>query len=149
MKAKDLMSAPAIAVQPETPLKEIVQILSERGIGTVPVVDGAGRVMGLIGWGELFPTTRYIKASDVRAPVLFKRVIDLQTMAEHYKHAAEKTAQDIMAPCPHCADVEDRVQELVKVMVEENLHMLPILNEDRLVGVLTRSDFIRFLAKVL
>lgn len=149
VRAQDVMSAPAIAVRPDTTLKEIVQLLSARQISSVPVVDDDARVLGIIGWSELFPGTRFIKAPDVRAPVLFKRVVDVNNLTGSYKQAAELTAQDMMSPLSVCGDLDDRVETLVKIMVEEELHMIPILREDRLVGVVTRSDFIRYLAEEL
>jgi CBS domain-containing protein len=43
VKAKDVMSGPAIAVRPDASLREVVRILAERRISGVPVVEGAGR----------------------------------------------------------------------------------------------------------
>ena len=139
----------AITVQPHTTLKEIMQLLSSRQISSVPVVDAEGRVLGIIGWTELFPSTRYIRASDVRAPALFKQVTDPQQIVATYKAAAGLTAKEIMSTQFVCRGIGDNLNELIYTMAEEKLHMIPIVHAGRLIGVVTRTDVVRFLAKEL
>jgi CBS domain-containing protein len=149
MLAKELMSSPVITVQPDATLKEIVQLLSHRQISSVPVVDADEQVLGIIGWTELFPSTRYVGSPDVRAPAVFNRITDPQNIVESYQAAAGFTASEIMSPDFVYRDVDDNLDELIYTMAEEKLHMIPIVQEGRLVGVVTRTDVVRFLAKAL
>ncbi|MEJ5330848.1 MAG: CBS domain-containing protein [Desulfobaccales bacterium] len=52
-RAADLMSAPAVTVAPDTPLREILQLFDTRHINRVPVADAAGRLQGIITRGDL------------------------------------------------------------------------------------------------
>lgn len=131
------------------PLKGIIHLLSSHDISGVPVVDTGGKVTGMISWRELFPGIKTIRRPDVRIPVLFKEIIDLKQTVDSYKQAIHLTAKDIMSHSPVCVDAEDHIGEVVWTMVQDNLYMVPVLEGDTLVGILTRRDFIRFLAQEL
>jgi CBS domain-containing protein len=149
VKVKDLMSAPVITVKADTPLKEIIHLLSAHDISGVPVVDADEKVMGMISWPELFPQVKTITRPEIRVPVLFREIVDLKYTLDSYKASAHLTARDIMSPFPVVVDVEDLIVEVVWTLVLDNLYMVPVLEGDRLVGILTRRDFIRFLAQEL
>lgn len=51
--AKDLMTSPAITVQGSTTLKEIAALLTARKVNRVPVVDAAGKLIGIVSRGDL------------------------------------------------------------------------------------------------
>jgi CBS-domain-containing membrane protein len=54
-QAREIMTAPAVTVREETPVSEIGRIFSEKGINRVPVVDGEGRVVGIVSRADLIP----------------------------------------------------------------------------------------------
>ncbi len=149
MKVKQLMSAPVITVNTDTPLKEIIQLLSTHDISGVPVVDADSKVIGMISWRELFPRIKTITRPEIRVPVLFREIVDLKYTLDSYKESVHLTAKDIMSPAPIVVDVDDLIGEVVWTLVLDNLYMVPVLEGDTLVGILTRRDFIRFLAQEL
>ena len=55
MRAREVMSSPVVTVPPDAPLKEVAAILVERGINAVPVVDGEGRLVGIVSEADLLP----------------------------------------------------------------------------------------------
>lgn len=149
MKVRDLMSAPVITTNADMPLKEIIELLSSHDISGVPVVDTDGKLTGMISWPELFPAVKTITRPEIRVPVLFKEIVDLKSTLDSYKESRHLTAKDIMSPSPIYVDVDDYIGEVVWTMVQDDLYMVPVLEGDRLVGILTRRDFIRFLAQEL
>lgn len=149
MKVKNFMSAPAITIDADATLKEIVHLLSSHQISGVPVVDDDGKLIGMISWHELFPSVKNIRPPDVRIPVLFNEIVDLKNMVDSYKQFAHFKARHLMSPSPVCVDADDPIGHVVWTMVQNNLYIIPVLSGDALVGVLTRRDFIRFLAQEL
>lgn len=149
MKVRDLMSTPAITVTADMPLKEIIHLLSDRDISGVPVVDTDGKVMGMISWPELFPRVKTYRRPEVRIPVLFREIVDLKNTVNSYKQSIHLTAKDIMSPFPIFVDVDDNIGEVVWTMVQDDLYTVPVLEGETLAGILTRRDFIRFLAQEL
>jgi CBS domain-containing membrane protein len=55
--ARDIMSAPAVSVGPETPVRDIAAVFTERGINRVTVIDSAGRLLGLVSRGDIVRAT--------------------------------------------------------------------------------------------
>ena len=53
MQAKDVMTAPAITVTPDTTVQQIAKLLLKRGISAVPVLDAGGRLAGIVSEGDL------------------------------------------------------------------------------------------------
>ena len=55
--AQDIMSAPAVTVAPDTPVKDIAALLTQQGINRVAVTDPAGRLLGLVSRGDIVKAT--------------------------------------------------------------------------------------------
>jgi predicted transcriptional regulator len=85
----------------------------------------------------------------VYVPVLFREIVDLRNTLDSYKESTHLTAKDIMTPLPLFVDVEDNIGEVVWTMVQDDLYMVPVLEGEKLAGILTRRDFVRFLAQEL
>jgi CBS domain-containing membrane protein len=56
--AKDLMTTPAITVPPETPVRDIAALLTQKSINRVAVADPGGRLLGLVSRGDIIQATR-------------------------------------------------------------------------------------------
>jgi CBS domain-containing membrane protein len=56
--AGDLMTSPAITVAPETPVRDIAMLFTQRGINRAPVTDPDGRLLGLVSRGDIVKATR-------------------------------------------------------------------------------------------
>lgn len=149
MKVRHLMTAPVITVDADMPLKEIIRVLSTNDISGAPVVDTDGKVIGMISWPELFPRIRMIGRPAVHIPVLFREIVDLKNTVDSYKLSTHLTAKDIMSTSPIVVDVDDLVGEVVWTMVQGDLYMVPVMDGDTLAGIITRRDFVRFLAQEL
>jgi len=61
-KAEDIMSSPAIAVRPDTPVKELAAIFMEKNINRVPVTDREGRLLGIVSRGDVIRATTLPRA---------------------------------------------------------------------------------------
>jgi CBS domain-containing membrane protein len=55
--AQDIMNSPAVTVAPDTPVKDIAMLLTQKGINRVPVTDPAGRLLGLVSRGDIVKAT--------------------------------------------------------------------------------------------
>lgn len=143
------MSTPVITAHADMSLKEIINLLNANDISGVPVIDADGKVIGMISWPELFPRIRMVGRPSVHIPVFFREIVDLKNTLESYKESAHLKAKDIMTPLPVFVDIEDNIGEVVWTMVQDDLYMVPVLEGDTLAGILTRRDFVRFLAREL
>jgi CBS domain len=87
---KDLMTTPVVTVGPATPFKEIVARLAEHRVSAVPVVDDAGRVLGVVSEADLLLKEEH-PDPDADLPLIWTR----RRRAEHDK-AAAAVARDLM-----------------------------------------------------
>ncbi|HRA68686.1 MAG TPA: CBS domain-containing protein, partial [Caldilinea sp.] len=138
-----VMRKEATTVQPDAPVAEIVTLLLERGVRSLPVVDGAQRLVGIITDGDLLHraglTTRIglqreLPDDQARALLLALRQSPL-------------TAREIMSTPVFSVQTDEPVRTAVERMVKHNLKRLPVVNEDeRLMGMVSRIDIFRMVA---
>ncbi len=144
----DVMSRDPIVVKSETPLKEAVQILAERRISGLPVVDDAGKLVGIISETDLM-----WQETGVTPPayiMFLDSVIYLQNPGNYERDLHKvlgQTVGEVMSKNPITISANKSLKEAAKVMQEHNVHRLPVLDsEGQVIGILTRGDVIRAMA---
>jgi CBS domain-containing protein len=147
MKASDVMTTEVVTVHATTSVDEIARLLMRRAIGGVPVVDAHRRVIGIVTERDLFLKEKGIPFSAVKIPTMFKQWVDPRQLDEIYELARQHTAADVMTPEVVCADPDDDIGQVAWLMVEGNLKHIPVACDGRLVGMITRTDMIRPMAR--
>ena len=144
----EVMTADPITVSPQTSLQEAIQILAEKKVGGLPVVDEQGTLVGVISETDLT-----WQATGVDAPpyVMFlDSVIYLQNPLKHNEEvhkALGQTVEDAMSDRPVTIKADRLVREAAKLMHEKKLRRLPVVDEQsKLVGIITQGDVIRMMA---
>lgn len=147
MKVHDIMIRDVISICVDTTVDEIAKVLNEHRIGGAPVVDKERRVIGIVCESDLFLREKGLPFSAVKIPTLFKRWVDPDRLAEIYEGARHHTAADVMTTNVVCVDVDDTVGHAALLMVQRNIKRIPVLQDGMLVGIITRTDIIRLLAR--
>jgi len=144
----DVMTHNPITVRSETPLKEAVQILAERRISGLPVLDHADKLVGVISetdlmWQETGMTPpAYIMFLDsviyLQNPIAYER--DLHKVLG-------QTVGEVMSKNPVTIFPEKTVKEAASIMHQKSIHRLPVVDQTgEVIGILTRGDIIRTMA---
>ncbi len=118
----DLMSYPVFSVSPDTPMKEVAILLREKGCSGFPVTEGS-KVLGIISRRD-FRKAR--KKSQMKAPV-----------------------KAFMSTAVQKVDLETGIFSAVKIMVREDIGRLPVVENGNLIGIITRSDTMRYYYNLL
>jgi len=145
----DIMTADPIVVQPEMPLSQAIQILAERRISGLPVVDQSGKLMGVISETDLM-----WQETGVRSPAfitILDSVIFLENPAKHEEElhkALGQTVGEVMTQKAIVTITADRsIREAAQLMHDRQVRRLPVVDTaDRVVGIVTRGDIIRHMA---
>ena len=144
----EIMTTDPITVSPKTSLQEAIQILAEREISGLPVVDDDGQLVGIISETDLT-----WQATGVEAPpyVMFlDSVIYLQNPAKHNQEvhkALGQTVGDAMSERPTTVKGDRLVREAARIMHEKKVRRLPVVNDrSQLIGIITQGDVIRMMA---
>jgi CBS domain-containing protein len=135
MRAREIMSTPVITADPETPLKEVAEILARHRITGVPVVDGRGHLVGIISESDF---VRKMEGEQHRGLLgslaeALGKTQKLQTQA----------ASDVMTTRVVTGGPETSVRELTRLMSAHDVNRIPIVEEGRVIGIVTRADILR------
>ncbi|MBP2586149.1 CBS domain-containing protein [Streptomyces sp. PvR006] len=132
-----LMTREVVGVRGDTPFKDIARTLSQHRVTAVPVVDGDGRVLGVVSEGDLLRKT----ADQAATPGGLAAVPDLETW-ERVK--AEGTrAEELMSAPAVCARPEWTVAEAARLMEVQKIKRLVVVDgDDHLLGIVSRRDLL-------
>jgi CBS domain-containing protein len=139
MKIKDVMVGEVTTVAPETSLKDVAAILAERGISGLPVVDGAGQVVGVVSEADILMKER---TREQRRGGVIGWLLEPKNTEEAAKLAARTAAEAMTSPAV-TIEPESSVAKAAALMVERGVNRLPVVKNGELVGIVTRADLVR------
>jgi CBS domain-containing protein len=140
MKVSDLMTTDVATVAPETALKEVAGLLIERGISGAPVVEG-DRVVGVVSERDILFKER--SSTGLHRGVL-AWLMDETDLTIKFD---ARTAREAMSSPPVTIASGRQVADAARLMLDENISRLPVVDSGRLVGILTESDLVRAFAR--
>jgi CBS domain-containing protein len=141
MEVRDVMSRGVISVRPETPLKDVARIMVERGISGVPVVDDEGAVLGVVSEADFVIKER--GTEGIHRRLLARFIGDSErTELEFAKVVAEHAGSAMSTPAI-TIDADAPLREAAALMVDRSINRLPVVEEGRLVGIVSRADLVR------
>lgn len=149
MQAKDIMTTDLIAVGKDASLKEVADLMVKHGISGIPVVDG-DRLLGIVTESDLM-----VRAKKLRLPTLLPLiggVIYLEGPArleEEIRKMTALKAEEIMTTNVHTIGPEESLEAIATLMVERKVNRLPVVEDGRIIGMITRSDVVRAVAAEL
>ena len=144
--ANNIMTQEVISISPETEIAQAAKLLLTNRINGVPVINDAGELVGILCQSDLI-----IQQKNIPIPSLFTLLdgfIPLTSSKkldkEVEKIAATKVA-DAMTPDPVTVNSDTGIEEIAALMVEKNYHTLPVVDANKLVGIVGKVDVLRTL----
>ena len=147
LTAKDIMTREVITVRQNTTVKELAEILWKNKISGVPVLDDNDAVVSVVTESDLIDQTKKVHIPTMIS--LLDSVIFLESSKkteEEIKKMSGNTVQDICSDDLISVTEETGLDEIATIMSEKNLHTLPVIQDNKLVGVIGKSDIIRSIA---
>jgi CBS domain-containing protein len=115
-------------------------------LGAAPVIGSEGEVIGIVSEGDLFLKQKRIRRLGIDAAAIFGQFVEPENIAEIYEKARFLTAADVMAKAVATVDPQDQVGQVAETMMRNGLSRVPVTHDGKLVGIISRSDIIHFLA---
>ena len=141
MTVGDVMTRSVISVRSWTPLKEVAQLLVERRISGMPVVDDDGALLGVVSEGDFLMKEQGFQAIRHRPLARFFGESH-ESRSRQAKVQAVTAGEAMTAPAVTIASSR-HVTEAAAVMTTRGINRLPVVDDGRLVGIVTRADLVR------
>lgn len=141
MQAKDIMSVGVATVSPETPVAEVARLLLQRQISGVPVVDAESRLLGIVSEGDLM--FRAETGTEQRRPWWVALFTAPQEAAASYLKTHGVRAADVMTREVITVTEETPLEEIAALFAERRIKRVPVVRDDRIVGIVSRADLLR------
>lgn len=143
MNAKEIMTAPVVTITPRIPVKDAVGMLLYHRVSGLPVVDDAGRLVGIVTEADLLLK----EAEEVRPEDPNARWLGGSLWLEHlvsgHSKLVGRTVGEVMTHNVITALEETPVHVLASRMVRFKVNRLPITRGARVVGIVTRADVLK------
>jgi CBS domain-containing protein len=146
VRAREIMTSPVITVGPDTPFRDIVATMLENGISGVPVVDGYGRLLGIVTEADLIHKEEEPQPQPALLPWHGSSLRRERRVNRHRK-ATGTTAAELMTENVVTATEESTVHELAHLMLSGDINRIPIVRDGRPVGIVTRADILKVFAR--
>jgi CBS domain-containing protein len=127
VRVRDVMASPVVTVAPDAALKEVASLLVERRINAVPVVDAGDRLIGIVSEADLLSLETGQVAAAGGAP--------------------PHSAGEVMRQSVYTLTGDTEATAAARLMLRHRLKSVPVVDGDRVVGMVTRRDLLRLLAR--
>jgi CBS domain-containing protein len=144
MRAVDVMTTGVISVQPDASIGEVAKLMLERRISGLPVIDGAGKLVGIVSEGDLL---RRVEAdTERRRPRWLEMFATNTTLAAEYVKSHAKRVADVMtAPVVTVRD-DAPLAEIADLLETKRVKRLPVVRDGKVVGIVSRSNLLQAIA---
>ena len=135
MFVADRMSSPPITVHHNDPMQEALNLMKKEGVRRFPVVDKEGKLVGIISESDL------LHASPSDATTL--SVWEMNYMLSKIK------VKEVMTKKVITVNADTPIEEAARVMNDHKIGGLPVLNQGKLVGIITETDLFKIFLELL
>lgn len=148
LTAREIMTREVVTVTEQTSIKELASKFVETRFGNMPVLNSAGKLIGVISETDLVEQQKPLHIPTVMA--LFDGVFYLDSEKSFKEQVDRITATTVGELCTGklitCAP-ENSVREIAALMSKHKVHLLPVVEADEMIGVVARLDLIRTMEK--
>ncbi len=145
MKARDVMVSPVITAKPSSSVKEVAQLLLNHHISALPVVDSAGKLVGIVSEGDLMRRAD-LGTERHRAWWLAALFAEDDALAAEYVKAHSHKVADVMTKRVITAAPDTSLGEIAGLLEKHLIKRVPIVENGVLVGIVSRANLIQALA---
>jgi len=147
MRAHQIMSRPVITVTPDTTIVEAANTMLQKHISGLPVVDATGKLVGMLSEGD------FVRRSEIgtqRKRSRFLRfILGPGKAASDFVREHGRKVSEIMTTEPLLTVGEETtLEEIVELMERNNIKRLPVISNDKVVGMVSRSNLLQAVASL-
>ena len=147
MRAHQIMSRPVITVTPDTTIVEAANTMLQKHISGLPVVDATGKLVGMLSEGD------FVRRSEIgtqrRRSRFLRFILGPGKAASDFVREHGSKVSEIMTTEPLLTVGEETtLEEIVELMERNNIKRLPVISNDKVVGMVSRSNLLQAVASL-
>ncbi len=146
MQVKDVMTRNVISVGADDPVVKAARMMLQNRISGLPVVDAKGELVGMVTEGD-FLRRREI-GTERQRPKWLEFVLGPGRLAQEYVQTSGRKVEEIMTPSPWTVGEDESLEDVVEVMERRHIKRLPVLQDGRMVGIISRANLMHALASL-
>ncbi|HEY3346969.1 MAG TPA: CBS domain-containing protein [Nitrospirota bacterium] len=144
LTARDIMTKTVITVTPQTSVEELARLLMEHHISGAPVVDETGTVIGIVTEHDLVAKEKRLHIPTVvRILDAFIYLEGTKKFEDDIRRMVATKVGDICNEAVITVSEDSTVTEMATIMSEKDVHLLPVVTDGKLVGVVGKEDIVR------
>ena len=146
MRAHQIMTRPVVTVTPETTIVEAANIMLQRHVSGLPVLDASGKLVGIISEGD------FIRRSEIgtqrKRGRWLKLLLGPGKAATEFVHEHGGKIAEVMTTEPLTISEDTELEEIVELMEKNNVKRLPVMRGDKIVGIVSRANLLQAVASL-
>jgi CBS domain-containing protein len=146
MRAHQIMTRSVITVTPETRIVDAANIMLQKHISGLPVVDSGGKLVGIVSEGD------FIRRSEIgtqrKRGRFLKFILGPGKAAADFVHEHGCKVAEIMTPEPLTITEDTQLSDIVELMEKNNIKRLPVTRGGTIVGIVSRSNLLQAVASL-
>jgi len=148
MTAKDIMTKDVVTVTPETSIEKLSELLLSNQISGAPVVDDAGRLVGIVTENDLIRQNKRLHIPTVVS--FLDAAIYLESSRKFEEEVKRVTATKVGEICERkvvTITENTDLTEIATLMSEKKLHLLPVVEGGKVIGIVGKRDVVKAVAR--
>jgi CBS domain-containing protein len=146
MRAHQIMTRPVITVTPETTIAEAANTMLQRHISGLPVVDAAGKLVGIVSEGDFIHRGEI--GTERKRGRFLRFILGPGKEAADFVREQGRRIAEIMTPEPLSIEESTDLEKIVELMEKNHVKRLPVTRGDKLVGIVSRSNLLQAVASL-
>jgi CBS domain-containing protein len=141
MRASDIMTPGVISADPDATVLQAARYMMQHHISGLPVIDKTGNLVGILSEGD-FLRRRETGTKRKRSRWL-EFLMGPGRMAAEYTHSHGSKVSEVMSTEVHTVNEDTPIEKIVELMETHRIKRVPVLNGNRVVGIVTRSNLMQ------
>ena len=144
MQALDVMTRDVVSIGPDASIMEAVRLMLQHKISGLPVIDESGRLRGIVTEGDFL--RRAETGTQRKRPRWVEFLIGPGRLAAEYVQTSGRKVGEVMTPDVYTVSEDEPLERIVNLMERHRVKRIPIVRDDKVVGIVTRANLLRALA---
>ncbi len=143
LTAKDIMTKDVITVKPDTTVEALARLLMDKKISGTPVVDDTAGMVGIVTENDLIKKNKRLHIPTVIRLFDAYFTVGSKNMEEEIKNISAISVDEICTEDVVSIQEDTTVEDIATIMVEQHIHLLPVLRDGTVVGIVGKADMVR------